>query len=68
MRDAKTKGLAIGLAMGVVLVWLGAWQAIVVGVLGLAGLLVGKFFDGELPTVFYSWMERFGSERQRYRD
>ena len=67
MRDAKSKGLAIGLAMGIVLVWLGVWQAIVVGVLGLAGLMIGKFFDGELLFV-YSLLERFIDERRRYRD
>lgn len=67
MSDAKTKGLAIGLAMGVVLVWLGVWQAVVVGVLGLAGLMIGKFFDGELHFV-YSLLERFIDERRRYRN
>ncbi len=67
MSDAKSKGLAIGLAMGIVLVWLGVWQAIVVGVLGLAGLMIGKFFDGELLFV-YSLLERFIDERRRYRD
>ena len=67
MMDAKSKGLAIGLAVGVVLVWLGVWQAIVVGVLALAGLMIGKFFDGELGLVD-SLLERFVEQRRRYRD
>ena len=51
-------GLVFGLTFGVVLVWLGLWQAIVVSLLGIAGFLVGKYASHELPLVD-NLLERF---------
>ena len=63
MSNPKTAGLVIGLVIGVVLVWLGVWQAVVVGVIGLAGLMIGKYMSGEIP-ILDILLERFISSRR----
>lgn len=41
MTSARTRGLMIGLALGVVWAWLGFGAVVLTGVLGLVGWLVG---------------------------
>ena len=62
MSDPKTKGVVIGLAIGIVLVWLGVWQAAVVGVFALIGWLIGKYISGDIP-ILDVLLERFFSRR-----
>ena len=62
MNDPKTRGVVIGLAIGIVLVWLGVWQAAVVGVFALIGWLIGKYVSGEIP-ILDILLERFFSRR-----
>lgn len=64
MNNPKSLGLTLGLVIGTVLVWLGLWQAAVVGILGFTGWLVGKFIVGELP-ILDSLLERFVENRDR---
>jgi len=63
MDNPKIVGLVLGLAIGIVLVWLGVWQAVVVGVLGSAGWLIGKYVKGELAIVD-ALMDRFLESRR----
>ncbi len=63
MDNPKIVGLVLGLAIGIVLVWLGVWQAVVVGVLGSAGWLIGKFVAGELSIVD-ALLDRFLESRR----
>jgi len=63
MDNPKIVGLILGLAIGIVLVWLGAWQAVVVGVLGSAGWLIGKYVAGELAIVD-ALLDRFLESRR----
>ena len=63
MDNPKIVGLFLGLAIGIVLVWLGVWQAVVVGVLGSAGWLIGKFVAGELSIVD-ALLDRFLESRR----
>lgn len=51
MGEPKLVGLVLGLAIGIVFVWIGLWQALVVGVVGMAGFLVGKYIERELAFV-----------------
>ena len=41
MRSARTTGLLVGLVLGVVWMWLGFGAALLTGVLGLVGWVVG---------------------------
>lgn len=43
-------GAVIGILVGLVLVFGGWWQALVVVLLGLVGLIVGRIIDGELDV------------------
>lgn len=43
-------GAAIGVLIGLVLVFGGWWQALVVVLLGLVGLVVGRIIDGQLDV------------------
>jgi uncharacterized membrane protein len=63
MNNPKYIGLLTGIIIGIVLVWLGWWEAIVVGVLALAGWAVGKYVAGELPMVDGA-LERFVQTRR----
>jgi uncharacterized membrane protein len=63
MNNPKLVGLVTGLIIGIVLVWLGWWEAIVVGVLALAGWLIGKYIAGELGAVDGA-LERFVQTRR----
>ena len=62
MSDPKTRGIIIGLAIGIVLVWLGIWQAAVVGAFALVGWLIGKYINREIPFLDIV-LERFFSRR-----
>jgi uncharacterized membrane protein len=46
--NPKVVGLIMGLIVGLVLVFAGGWNALVVGIFLLAGWLVGKFVAGEI--------------------
>lgn len=48
--NAATLGAGIGVLIGLVLVFGGWWQALVVVVLGLIGLIVGRIVDGQLDV------------------
>lgn len=48
--NAATIGAGIGMLLGLVLVFGGWWQALVVVVLGLIGLIVGRIVDGQLDV------------------
>ncbi|MBM3925039.1 MAG: DUF2273 domain-containing protein [SAR202 cluster bacterium] len=63
MNNPKITGLVFGLILGVVLVWLGWWEAIVVGVLALTGWLIGKYVAGEFGMVD-GVLERFVETRR----
>ena len=63
MRSPPLVGTIIGLVIGVVLVSVGGWQAVVVGVIALAGWLVGKYVAGEIPIID-ALLERFISSRR----
>lgn len=41
MASARTRGIVIGMALGIVWMWLGFGAALLTGVLGLIGWLVG---------------------------
>jgi len=41
MRSARTTGLVVGLVIGVVWMWLGFGPALLTGILGLVGWVVG---------------------------
>lgn len=62
MSDPKNRGIIIGLAIGIVLVWLGIWQAAVVGAFALVGWLIGKYINREIPFLDII-LERFFSRR-----
>ncbi len=66
MDNRKTMGLALGLVIGIVLVSLGLWQAVVVAILALVGWLIGKFVVGEIPFLD-TLLERFMESRDRNR-
>lgn len=66
MDNPKTMGLALGLVTGIVLVWLGPWQAVVVALFALVGWLIGKFVVGEIPFLD-TLLERFMEGRTRNR-
>ena len=51
-------GILVGAVLGVVLIALGLWQAIVVGLFMLGGYFVGKYIGGGLPIVD-ALLERF---------
>ncbi len=55
MGEPKLIGLVLGLAIGIVFVWIGVWQALVVGALGMAGFLVGKYIDVSWPSSIGFW-------------
>ena len=57
-------GAAFGLAIGVVLVWLGAIEALIVALFILGGWLIGKYISGEILIVDIL-LERFISSRNR---
>jgi uncharacterized membrane protein len=63
MSSPPLVGTIIGLVIGVVLVSVGVWQAVVVGVIALGGWLVGKYVAGEIPIID-ALLERFISSRR----
>ncbi len=63
MSNPPLIGTIIGLVIGVVLVSVGVWQAAVVGVIALAGWMVGKYVAGEIPIID-ALLERFISSRR----
>ena len=60
--NASRIGALVGLLLGVIAVWVGVWQAIVVLVLGLLGLSIGRILDGQLDVH-----DIFGKPSQRNR-
>lgn len=46
MWSAQTRGLAVGLALGIVWMWLGFGAALLTGALGLLGWFVGAAVSG----------------------
>ena len=46
--NPKLVGLILGLIVGLVLIFAGGWNALVVGIFLLGGWLVGKFVAGEI--------------------
>ena len=62
MNDPKTRGIVISLAIGIALVWLGVWQAVVVGAFALIGWLIGKYAGREIPILDIV-LQRFFSRR-----
>ena len=52
----------MGLLLGVIAVCVGVWQAIIVLVLGLLGLIIGRIIDGQLDVH-----DIFGKPSQRNR-
>jgi uncharacterized membrane protein len=66
MNNPKSIGLAVGLLIGIILVWLGPWQALVVAVFALVGWLIGKFVAGDAQFLD-ALLERFVEERGRRR-
>ena len=48
--NASRIGALVGLLLGVIAVCVGVWQAIVVLVLGLLGLIIGRIIDGQLDV------------------
>ncbi|MGK2309777.1 DUF2273 domain-containing protein [Cutibacterium sp. V947] len=60
--NASRIGALVGLLLGVVAVCVGVWQAIVVLVLGLLGLITGRIIDGQLDVH-----DIFGKPSQRNR-
>jgi uncharacterized membrane protein len=61
--DSKVVGAVAGLVIGIVLVWLGWWQAIVVGVFSFLGWLIGKYISGGIPFLDIL-LERFASRNR----
>ena len=51
MNNSKILGMSIGLIIGIVLVWLGPWEAFIAGLFALGGWLVGKYLSGEIPAI-----------------
>jgi uncharacterized membrane protein YdjX (TVP38/TMEM64 family) len=64
MDNPKTVGAVFGLAIGVVLVWLGALEAFIVALFILGGWLIGKYVSGEIPIIDML-LERFVSSRNK---
>ena len=64
MSNPKIAGAALGLVIGVVLVWLGPLEAFITALFILGGWLIGKYIGGEIPFVD-SLLERFISSRNR---
>ena len=60
--NASRIGALVGLLLGVIAVCVGVWQAIVVLVLGLLGLIIGRSIDGQLDVH-----DIFGKPSQRNR-
>ena len=60
--NASRIGALVGLLLGVIAVCVGVWQAIVVLVLGLLGLIIGRIIDGQLDVH-----DIFGNPSQRNR-
>ena len=48
--NASRIGALVGLLLGVIAVCVGVWQAIVVLVVGLLGLIVVRIIDGQLDV------------------
>ena len=63
MDNPKIMGPVIGLAIGIVLVWLGPLEAFIAGLFTLGGWLIGKYIKGEFPIVD-DLLERFISSRR----
>ncbi len=51
MSHFKINGLILGTIIGVILVSVGFFAAIIVGLFALIGWLIGKYIDGELEIV-----------------
>ena len=51
MSHFKINGLILGTIIGVILVSVGFFAAIIVGLFALIGWLIGKYLDGELEIV-----------------
>ena len=51
MSHFKINGLILGTIIGVILVSVGFFAAIIVGLFDLIGWLIGKYIDGELEIV-----------------
>ncbi len=57
----KIAGAIVGLVFGIVAITVGFWQALVVLVCALIGLLIAKFWSGEID--FVDWYEEFLNKR-----
>ena len=51
MSHFKINGLILGTIIGIILVSVGFFAAIIVGLFALIGWLIGKYIDGELEIV-----------------
>ena len=51
MSHFKINGLILGTIIGIILVSVGFFAAIIVGLFALIGWLIGKYLDGELEIV-----------------
>ncbi len=51
MLNPKTIGAAIGLVIGVVVVWLGPLEAFFLALFIIAGWFIGKFWMGEIDVI-----------------
>jgi len=63
MDNPKIVGSAIGLIVGVVLVWQGAFDALIVALFVVGGWIIGKYLAGEIP-ILDALLERFVSSRR----
>jgi hypothetical protein len=66
MTNPKIAGAAIGLVIGIVLVWLGPLEAFIAALFSLGGWLIGKYISGEL-YIIDALLERFIASRNRGR-
>jgi hypothetical protein len=60
MSSARTTGLLVGLALGIVWMWLGFGAALLVGILGLLGWAIGAVIgafsmEGASFADFFPW-------------
>ena len=67
MDNPKLAGTVIGLIVGVVFVWQGAFDALSVALFVAGGWLIGKYLASEIPIVDML-LERFVSSRRDSRD
>ena len=62
--NPKIVGAAIGLVIGIVLMWLGPLGALIAALFTIGGWLVGKYVAGEIP-ILDVLLERFIASRNR---